>query len=71
MGAVTFSLDPELLTVLLSRVSFSTFIETGTFRGDSVAVVQGRVASIISIETDALLAAEASARFANDPSSIE
>jgi hypothetical protein len=68
MGAVTFSLDPELLTVFASRVTFSTFVETGTFRGDSVAVVQGRVARIISIESDALLATEAMARFSSDPS---
>ena len=67
MGAVTFSLDPRLLTVLVDRVPFSTFVETGTFRGDSVAVAQGSVPTLISVESDASLAAAAMERFADDP----
>lgn len=68
MGAVTFSLDPELLAVLGGEVSFTTFVETGTFRGDSIKVVQGRVPRVISVESDARLAAEASVAFADDAS---
>ena len=37
MGAVTFSLDPRLVASLQGVLPLSILIETGTFKGDTVA----------------------------------
>ena len=35
MGAITCSIDPNLVRMLQSKELFEIFVETGTFKGDS------------------------------------
>lgn len=49
------------------RNRIATFVETGTYRGDTLAVVHEHVRRSISIELDPRLAALARRRFARDP----
>lgn len=44
-----------------------TFVETGTFRGDTVEAMRGRFPSVVSIELAPALAKAARQRFANVP----
>ena len=39
MGAVSFSLDPNLLAFLRSELTATCFVETGTFNGDTLAIL--------------------------------
>jgi len=67
MGAIHFSIDPLLAGLLASRLDLSVFIETGTFHGDSVAVVRQFFKEIHTCELSPELYAAAAQRFANDP----
>jgi hypothetical protein len=46
----------------------ATFVETGTYRGDTVAALAPLVERVVSIELDPTLATLARARFVDDPS---
>lgn len=63
MGAVTFSLDPRLLECLRACLPLTTFVETGTFKGDAVALVAPHVERVVTIEYSEPLWKEAVARF--------
>lgn len=67
MGAITFSIDTRLVETLVKLIELDTFIETGTYRGDTVAIVRPYFRRIISIERDRELFEAASTRFADDP----
>ena len=67
MGAVTFSIDPHLVTMIQSKGALSVFVETGTFKGDTVATVSPYFDKIISIELSETLWAESAKRFATNP----
>jgi len=65
MGAVSFSLDSQLVDALQSALKLDILVETGTFKGDTVAAMQGRFVRIISIELSPELWGEAAKRFAD------
>jgi glycosyltransferase involved in cell wall biosynthesis len=67
MGAVSFSLDSQLVDALQSALKLEVLVETGTFKGDTAAAVQGSFDRIISIELSQELWAEAAKRFADQP----
>ena len=63
MGAVTFSLDPRLVTALQSALPLKVLIETGTFKGDTVAKLATQFDKIVSIELSETLWSNAVKRF--------
>jgi glycosyltransferase involved in cell wall biosynthesis len=65
MGAVNFSLDPCLVRSLQSSVPLSVLVETGTFKGDTVAELCSLFKKIYSIELSATLWEDAVRRFEN------
>jgi len=67
MGAVSFSLDSQLVDALQSALKLEVLVETGTFKGDTAAALQGSFDRIISIELSQELWAEAAKRFADQP----
>jgi glycosyltransferase involved in cell wall biosynthesis len=67
MGAVSFSLDSQLVDALQSALKLEVLVETGTFKGDTVAAMAGSFDRIISIELSQDLWAEAAKRFADQP----
>jgi glycosyltransferase involved in cell wall biosynthesis len=67
MGAVNFSLDGQLVEALQSALKLEVLVETGTFKGDTAAALQGSFDRIISIELSQELWAEAAKRFADQP----
>jgi hypothetical protein len=70
MGAVTFSLDIELLSFILRKISVNIFIETGTYLGNTVDSVNHLFEKIISIELSEKYYQEAKKRF-SDQSHIQ
>ena len=66
MGAVTFSLDVRLLQCLKGALPLTTFVETGTFKGDAVAIAAPYVERIITVELSRPLWEEAAQRFRDD-----
>lgn len=50
MGAITFSLDQRLVKALTSALPADAFVETGTFKGDTLASVQSYFLELYSIE---------------------
>lgn len=66
MGAVSFSLDSELVTLLQSELSLRIFCETGTFMGDSVEKLKSYFETVISIEISEELWEKATKRFDAD-----
>lgn len=50
MGAVSFSIDPGLVTALKQALPLDVFVETGTFRGDTVELVRERFKTVHSVE---------------------
>ncbi len=67
MGAVTFSIDPRLVACLKQVLPLSVFVETGTFKGDSVAAVLPYVERAISVEFSQPLWEQAAERFRDLP----
>lgn len=67
MGAIHFSIDLKLAELLAKRLGITTFVETGTFHGDSVALVRPLFTEIHSCELSADLHRAASLRFQDDP----
>ena len=66
MGAVTFGLDERFVRELSSAQPLECFVETGTFRGDTVASMLPYFNELISMELSEPLYVEATARFASN-----
>jgi hypothetical protein len=60
-------LDRDFIALLAGSFSIDSFVETGTYRGDSVAAVRDIFAHLISVELSPEFAAAARSRFAGDP----
>lgn len=63
MGAVTFSLDPGLVAALQTTLPLSVLVETGTFKGDTVSLLESCFDNVVSIELSEELCADAIKRF--------
>jgi hypothetical protein len=50
MGAISFNLDLKLLHELRRHLPFTTFVETGTFRGETLETVQTLFDECLSVE---------------------
>ena len=61
MGAVRFSIDPALVRELTSLLPLRTFVETGTYQGDSVRAVLPMFEELHTIEVSEELHGEAAA----------
>ena len=66
MGAVSFSVDINLVKLLTKELPLDIFIETGTFYGDAIELVRPYFTEIISIELSEKLSKLAAARFKGD-----
>jgi hypothetical protein len=60
------ALDREFIALLASFFGTPSFVETGTYRGDTIAAVRGVFSSLISVELSPELAPAARQRFAGD-----
>lgn len=65
MGAIHFSLHDQLFSFFKSKLNITTFVETGTFKGDTIANLVNEVESIYSVELSDELAQAAKLRFKN------
>ena len=50
MGAIHFSIDLKLLETIIQKNPFDAFVETGTYKGDSVDAIRHLFAEIHTIE---------------------
>jgi hypothetical protein len=50
MGAISFSLDEKLVEFLVRQLPFTLFVETGAFRGDSLALASRFIPNCRSVE---------------------
>lgn len=66
MGAVTFSLDSQLVKHLKEKLNLSTFIETGTFHGNTIDGVLAYFDELITIELSEVLFQSVKERFAKE-----
>jgi len=67
MGAVTFSIDSRLIETLKQKLPFDVFVETGTFRGETIDLIKEHFNHIYSVELSQTYYQEARAKFDNDP----
>lgn len=67
MGAVNFSLSPDLVQALVDALPLEVLVETGTFEGDTIASFLSRFQEIHSVELSEHYVERAKARFANEP----
>ena len=67
MGAITFSIDEELLGLLCRELSLNVFFETGTFEGESLEIARKYIVECHSVELSPEYYAVAAARFAGEP----
>ena len=67
MGAVHFTIDPELVRELAQALPLSTFVETGTFEGLAVQTVRTFFDTLYTVELSDQYFASAAERFGNDP----
>ena len=65
MGAISFSIDEKLLAFLTRELPLKRFVETGTFKGDSLDIARKFFNECHSVEASADLHAAARARFEN------
>jgi hypothetical protein len=63
VGAIYFSIDVGLVRVLKDCLALTTFVETGTFHGDSVDTVRDLFPRIYTVENSPELAEAARRRF--------
>jgi len=68
MGAVDSSINPNLVKFLTTQLSLSVFIETKTFRGNTIALIKPYFSQIFSIESSEKYYQAAVSRFKNDHS---
>jgi hypothetical protein len=66
MGAIHFSIDVNLAELLARELGISSFVETGTFKGDSVALVRSIFSEIHTCELSSELHQAALHRFEAD-----
>jgi hypothetical protein len=66
MGAVTFSLDDKLVEHLRAVLPLDVLVETGTFRGDTVANMAASFSELHSVELSRDLFKQASRRFVEE-----
>src|SRR5690606_15101007 len=66
MGAISFSLDPALLKALKSALPLTLFVETGTFRGDTLEAMKSEFHELFSIELSPDLYSQALDRFRDE-----
>jgi len=66
MGAIHFSMDLNLAELLARELGISAFVETGTFKGDSVALVRSIFSEIHTCELSSELHLAALHRFKAD-----
>ncbi len=66
MGAVTFSINPKLVETLCAHLPLSTFVETGTFKGDTIDIVKSYFKYIYSIELSPEYYEQAKEKFEED-----
>jgi hypothetical protein len=67
MGAIHFSLDEKLLEFLTARLPLKLFVETGAFRGDSLALASRYISECRSVEMSPELFEKVRARFQGQP----
>jgi hypothetical protein len=67
MGAISFSVNVELVNCIQRVVAASTFVETGTFEGNSIEIVKTLFDEIHSIELSETYYEKAKERFKNEP----
>ncbi len=65
MGAVHFSIDEEFVKFLVRELPLQLFVETGTFRGDTLELARKYFGECQSAELSPQLFADAQKRFAN------
>ncbi len=70
MGAIHFSLDPNIVRALRQRLPLDVFIETGTFRGDTLKAFHDEFRAMYSAELSGEYYAAAHSRF-GDSAHIE
>ena len=63
MGAIHFSLDPHLVQALKRSLPLATFVETGTFRGDTTAAMSPHFEKVYTAELAEELFNKAKSRF--------
>ena len=68
MGAMTFSIDVTMVELLRQALPLSVFVETGTFEGDTVALVLSQFEEIHTIELSHEYYARALERFRSNGS---
>jgi hypothetical protein len=66
MGAIHFSIDVNFAELLARELDISSFVETGTFKGDSVALVRSIFSEIHTCELSSELHQAALRRFEAD-----
>jgi hypothetical protein len=66
MGAIDFSLNEELLKKIAALLETEVFFETGTFKGDTLAMARSHVPRCLSVEMAESLYKHASERFTDD-----
>ena len=67
MGAINFSIDPELMQFFQQRLHLTTFVETGTYQGGSLRVAAKHFPECHSVEWSPELFAAARQQFASRP----
>ena len=67
MGAVTFSIDRRLVDAIRPHLQFDVFVETGTFRGETIHSIKHDFNHIYSVELSSHYYQEAQQQFANEP----
>jgi hypothetical protein len=63
MGALSFSLDPQLVRFFKRNMPLGVLVETGTFRGDTLAALLEEFDALYSIELSSDLFHQAQERF--------
>jgi hypothetical protein len=66
MGAVSFSLDIRLVEQLKKVLPLDVFVETGTFKGDTIQSVLPFFRKLVTVELSPQLWKDAAARFAGE-----
>ncbi len=67
MGAISFTIDLQLVQELRRHLPFTTFVETGTFRGETLDLVQHLFDECLSVELSRAHYETALQRFAKTP----